>query len=271
MNSIAHNTPSLPAPHLMAAPHIASMSRAAFAPPRATYRTRLAITAEDIHSAQRLRFEVFNVELQEGLSESWRTQRDSDRFDAACDHLIIEHIATGKIVGTYRLQTGTKAAAANGYYSEQEFDFAPFEPYRGEIVELGRACVHQDHRRGTVLDMLWRGIATYTRQRKARYLLGCSSITSQDSALGHAMYAQLVSENLAPEPFRTSPLPAYALPDAEPLADCPRPPRLLRTYLSVGAKICGQPALDREFGTIDFLTLIDLTALPAAASARFLS
>jgi len=236
-----------------------------------TYRTRIAVTADDIHAAQRLRFEVFNVELQEGLNESWNTQLDSDRFDATCDHLIIEQIATGKIVGTYRLQTGAMAAAANGYYSEQEFDFTPFAAYRSEIVELGRACVHQEHRKGNVLDLLWRGIAAYTRERKARYLIGCSSLTSQDPALGHAMHARLAPEYLAPEHFRTAPLPAYALPDAEPLAVCPKPPRLLRTYLTVGAKICGAPALDREFGTIDFLTLIDLTSLPAATSARFLS
>ena len=238
---------------------------------RVNYRTRLATTEADILAAQRLRFEVFNVELREGLSESWRTQRDADRFDATCDHLIIEHIATGKIVGTYRLQTGAKAAAGHGYYSEQEFDFTPFEPFRGEIVELGRACVHQDHRRGTVLDMLWRGIAAYARERGARYLLGCSSLTSQDAALGHAMFALLAPEFLAPESFRTAPLPAYALPAAAPLDPCPKPPRLLRTYLAVGSKICGPPALDREFGTIDFLTLIDLTTLPAATSARFLA
>ena len=250
---------------------IATLREAQVPLTRITYRTRLATTAEDIHAAQRLRFEVFNVELQEGLSESWRTQLDSDRFDATCDHLIIEHIATGEIVGTYRLQTGAIAGTANGYYSEQEFDFTPFEPFRNEMVELGRACVHTDHRRGNVLDLLWRGIAAYTREHNARYLLGCSSLTSQDPALGHAMYAKLAPEYLAPEPFRTSPLPAYALPDAEPLADCPRPPRLLRTYLSVGSKICGPPALDREFGTIDFLTLIDLAAMPAATSARFLS
>jgi putative hemolysin len=254
-----------------AIPAITSIAAANAPVPRVTYRTRLATTPEDIQAAQRLRFEVFNVELQEGLSESWRTQLDSDRFDATCDHLIIEHIATGKIVGTYRLQTGGMAAAAGGYYSAQEFDFAPFEPFRGEIVELGRACVHQDHRRGTVLDMLWRGIAAYTRERNARYLIGCSSLTSQNPALGHAMYAQLAPDYLAPEEFRTSPLPAYALPPGEPLSPCPKPPRLLRTYLTVGAKICGAPALDREFGTIDFLTLIDLTSLPAATSARYVS
>ena len=252
-------------------PAIAPLSAEQNPAPKIIYRTRLATSAGEIQAAQRLRFEVFNVELQEGLSESWRTQLDSDRYDATCDHLIIEQIATRKIVGTYRLQTGDMAAAANGYYSEQEFDFTPFANFRSEMVELGRACVHQDHRRGNVLDLLWRGIASYTRERKARYLLGCSSLTSQDPALGHAMYARLAPEYLAPEIFRTSPLPAYALPDAEPLAVCPRPPRLLRTYLSVGSKICGPPALDREFGTIDFLTLIDLTALPAATSARFLS
>ncbi len=240
------------------------------AQPRASYRTRLAKSAEDIRAAQQLRFEVFNVELREGLSESWRTQLDADRFDATCDHLVIEHIATGKIVGTYRLQTGAMAAAENGYYSAQEFDFAPFEPCRGEIVELGRACVHQNHRRGGVLDLLWRGIAAYARERGCRHLIGCSSLTSQDPALGRAMHAQLVPEFLAAEPFRTSPLPAYALPEAAPLAECPKPPRLLRTYLTIGARICGEPALDREFGTIDFLTMIDLTSLPAAASARLL-
>lgn len=269
MNPSAHIPSDETRPPSDASPRIVSED----APPstRDTYHTRLATSEADIHAAQRLRFDVFNVELQEGLRESWRTRLDSDRFDASCDHLVIEHIATGKIVGTYRLQTGGMAAAASGYYSEQEFDFAPFEPFRSEIVELGRACVHQDHRKGNVLDLLWRGIAAYTRERKARYLLGCSSLTSQDPALGHAMYARLAQEYLAPEAFRTSPLPAYALPDAEPLAVCPRPPRLLRTYLSVGSKICGKPALDREFGTIDFLTLIDLAALPAATSARFLS
>jgi putative hemolysin len=271
MTSSAHIPSDETQPHVDAPPCITSMSEIPASRTRSTYRTRLATAEADIQAAQRLRFEVFNVELQEGLRESWRTQLDSDRFDAACDHLVIEHIATGKIVGTYRLQTGEMAAAANGYYSEQEFDFTPFEPFRSEMVELGRACVHQEHRKGNVLDLLWRGIASYTRERKARYLLGCSSLTSQDPALGHAMYARLAPEYLAPEHFRTSPLAAYALPDAVPLAVCPRPPRLLRTYLSVGSKICGKPALDREFGTIDFLTLIDLASMPAATSARFLS
>ena len=47
-------------------------------------------------------------------------------------------------------------------------------------------------------------------------------------------------------------------------------PKLLRTYLAVGAKICGPPAIDREFKTIDFLTLMDLETLHPRVHARFM-
>ena len=88
--------------------------------------------------AQQLRFEVFNLELGEGLAESYATGLDVDPFDEFCDHLIVEELATSEIVGTYRLQTGQLAAANLGYYSEREFDFAPYEPVRCEMIELGR-------------------------------------------------------------------------------------------------------------------------------------
>ena len=254
----------MPAPGLVTVPPAAVVTSG-------SYQTRLAVTAADLRAAQSLRFEVFNVELQEGLQESWSTRRDADRFDESCDHLLVEHTKTGKVVGTYRLQTGIMAANGHGYYSAQEFDFAPFESIRTELVELGRACVHRDHRKMNVLNLLWRGITAYTRQRNARYMIGCSSLTSQDPALGHAMYEALAADYLVAEDFRTSPLPSCALPGCAPLAECPKPPRLLRTYLTVGAKICGAPAIDREFGTIDFLTFIDLRALPAPASNRYLS
>ncbi len=239
--------------------------------PAPIYRARLAANAEDIRAAQRLRFEVFNLELNEGLAESWRTYMDVDRYDEVCDHLLVEHAATGTVVGTYRLQTGTMAAAKYGYYSEQEFDFAPYEAVRAETVELGRACVHMSHRKMNVLNMLWRGIADYALKRKARYLIGCSSLTSQDPALGHGMYQKLADEFLVPEAFRTLPLPQYRLPDGPALEPCPEPPKLLRSYLTIGARICGPAALDSEFGTIDFLTLIDLRDMPATVKGRFIA
>ncbi|MCI0533882.1 MAG: GNAT family N-acetyltransferase, partial [Verrucomicrobiales bacterium] len=139
------------------------------------YAIRLARDLSEIHAAQALRFAVFNLELNEGLTESSVTGLDADRFDEVCDHLLVEHVPTGKIVGTYRLQTGLTAAERRGYYSEQEFDFRPFEPIRAELIELGRACVHRQHRNLIVLGLLWKGIAGYARERGGRYLCGCSS------------------------------------------------------------------------------------------------
>src|SRR5438093_13369347 len=155
------------------------------------YAARLAQNADEVRLAQRVRFEVFNVELGEGLAESHATGLDVDPFDQFCDHLIVEHMATGEVVGTYRLQTGQLAAANLGYYSEREFDFAPYESLRCEMIELGRACVHADHRNFTLLNLLWRGIARYACERNARFLVGCSSLTSQDPLDGIAMYEQL--------------------------------------------------------------------------------
>src|SRR5438034_1178814 len=128
---------------------------------RPKYVARLAQTAEEVRRAQRLRFEVFNLELNEGLVESHFTGLDVDPFDNVCDHLIVEDVATDEIVGTYRLQTGARAAANLGYYSEREFDFTPYEPLRGEMIDLGRACVHADHRTFNLLHLLWRGLAVY--------------------------------------------------------------------------------------------------------------
>jgi putative hemolysin len=237
----------------------------------AHYAARLARGTDEVRAAQTLRFQVFNLELNEGLRESFATGRDADPFDAVCDHLLVEHLPSGQIVGTYRLQSGADAAAHLGYYSAQEFEFDVFEPFRTEIVELGRACVHRQHRNLVVLGLLWKGIADYARQHGGRYLMGCSSITSQDSAVGASAYADLCRRHLVPPEFRTRPRAAFDCPLEHLAADPPSIPKLLRAYLTVGAKICGPPALDRQFKTIDFLTLLDLETLPAVARQRFMS
>jgi putative hemolysin len=228
------------------------------------YRLRAAASEADLHAAQALRFMVFNLELNEGLERSYITLRDEDPFDAACDHLLVEEVASGEVVGTYRLQTGTMAGVNRGYYSAQEFDFAPYEGVRSQVVELGRACVHRDHRNLHVLTLLWQGIAAYARHHQCRYLVGCSSLTSQDPTEGASVYLNLGPNYLVEAPFRTHPLPEYAC-RLDTLAEVtPRLPPLLRAYLSFGAKICGAPAIDREFKTIDFLTWMDLDTLPEA-------
>lgn len=235
------------------------------------YAARLARDPGEIHAAQALRFEVFNLELNEGLEKSYATGRDVDPFDAVCDHLIVEHLPSQKIVGTYRMQTGLNAAKNLGYYSEQEYEFEVFEPLRGTLVEPGRACVHRQHRNPAVLVLLWKGIASYCRLHGARYLLGCSSITSQDPAVGAAVYTRLCRKHLSPLPWRTRPRPAFDCPMSSLAEEEPSIPKLLRAYLALGATICGPPALDRSFKTIDFLTMLDLDGLSASARARFLS
>jgi putative hemolysin len=224
--------------------------------------------------------------LGEGLLESYSGGLDVDPFDEFCDHLIVEELATGEIVGTYRLQTGQLAAANLGYYSEREFDFTPYEPFRCEMIELGRACVHAEHRNLNVLHLLWRGIAIYAVERKARFLIGCGSLTSKNPSEGEAVFRQLQSHLTKPE-LRTQPRPQLRIvtegddPGVGQDASAPNPrsaasatagvsSKLLRAYLAIGARICGPPAIDREFGTIDFLTLLDLHSLPAIGRAHFL-
>jgi putative hemolysin len=238
---------------------------------RLLYQARLASTPDDVKAAQTLRFLVFNLELNEGLEQSFVTCRDADPFDEVCDHLLVENTQTGEVVGTYRLQSGTMAKEGRGYYSAQEFDFSPFEPIRGELIELGRACVHQNHRNLLVLSMLWKGISAYAHQCGAHYLIGCSSLSSQDPACGAAVYSQLIRQHLIEPPFQTSPLPEWVCPLADLKPGAQKIPKLLGAYLSLGAKICGPPALDPVFRTIDFLTMLDLEALPQETVDRYLS
>lgn len=234
------------------------------------YQVRLAATLAEREAACRLRFKVFNIEMGEGLASSWRTGLDQDPFDLFCDHLIVEDRARREVVGTYRLQSGVTAAQQLGYYSEQEFDFRPYDSIRSSVLELGRASIDREHRTSEVLTLLWRAIACYARSYGLRYLIGCSSLNSRHPRDGWSLFRQLTPFLVLP-PLRTCPLPGFELSPADSAPEeNVKVPKLLRTYIAVGARICGEPAWDREFGTIDFLTLLDLTQLSPAARNRFL-
>jgi len=236
----------------------------------AGYQTRLASSEQEVRAAQKLRFEVFNLELNEGLDSARVDKLDSDHFDAVCDHLLVEYTPSRRIVGTYRLQTGQNAAANFGYYCAQEFDFSVYEPWRREILELGRACVHRQHRNLAVLGLLWKGIADYAQHHGTRYLFGCSSLTSQDPTVGASTYAELCRRHLAAPQWRTRPLAKHENPLDGLSEETPKIPKLLRAYLGLGAKICGPPALDKEFKTIDFLTMLDLNSVPLLTRQKFM-
>jgi putative hemolysin len=232
-------------------------------------RVGLANTLEDLIECQRLRYLVFNCELGEGLECSARTGLDRDRFDFICDHLMVRDAATGKLVGTYRMQSGYRAKGNLGYYGEELFDFGPFEKIRGEVLELGRACVRQEYRNTSVLHLLWKGIARYAQRASARYLIGCSSLPSQNENEGTALYETLCEKHLVEPQLRTKPALGHDCAAAGDQFVAPQIPRLFRAYLDISAKICGPPAIDREFKTIDFLTLIDLQRLPERVRRRF--
>jgi putative hemolysin len=256
------------------------------------YRLRLAESAEDREAACRLRFKVFNIELHEGLESSYQTGLDTDQFDLVCDHLLVEDKLDRRIVGTYRMQSGSTAAANLGYYSEQEFNLAAYEPLRAGILELGRASIDREHRTPEVLTLLWRGIAQYAANMGLRYLLGCSSINSQDPAEGWQMYRQLEHYRVSPE-LETEPTAAYVCPTQPRVTTCEelpgtesssqlgdevlqagmqvKVPKLLKTYLAIGCCIGGPPAWDRDFGTIDFLTFLDLKQVTTSVRNRFLA
>jgi len=233
------------------------------------FRLSLAQNIDDLIACQRLRYQVFNCELGEGFADSDATGLDRDGFDVVCDHLMVHDSATGMLVGTYRMQTGYRAQSNLGYYSAQLFDLTPFEPIRGETLELGRACVHQDYRTTTALSLLWKGIASYATLCNARYLIGCSSLSSQDQNEGIALYHSLRDKYLVEPALRTQPHPASRCKQTRELAQPPRTPRLFRAYLDVSGHLCGPPAIDPEFRTIDFLTLVDLHRIPDRVRTRF--
>ena len=225
---------------------------------RGDYLLTSAVDAVDLHFAQKLRYQVFNIELEEGLLQSNVNGLDADEFDAICDHLLVKHIPTDVVVGTYRMQTGLLAKNNLGYYSAREFNLESFESLHQEIVELGRACIAKDHRNYFVLSLLWQGIVNYAQENGARYLIGCSSLTSQDPIEAKDAY-QLMRKHLAPQEFCVEPNPGFAcILDSTPSTGQYKIPKLLSAYLSLGSWICGPPAIDREFKTIDFLTMLDL-------------
>jgi putative hemolysin len=226
------------------------------------YTVRFAVTPEEIDAALRLRFEVFNVELREGLESSFLTERDEDEFDSTCHHLIVIEKSTNAVVGTYRLRTLEMAKSGHGFYSSGEFaieDLPP--PVLEKSLEIGRACIAREHRNSRVLFMLWKGLALYATLKNKRYLFGCCSLFSRDCTDGKRALRQLKRDGYFHETFRVAPCAeTECKPEDFLTADSGDPlelPKLFTTYLRIGAKICGEPAVDRHFKTIDFFVIFD--------------
>jgi len=244
------------------------------------YVLRFAWSRQDLHAVQSLRYRVFCDELREGCGQADATQtthaREADERDPWFHHLMICERGTGVVVGTYRLQTAVMAATRHGFYSATLFELGavPGTVLAG-AVEIGRACVDPAHRSGRVLRLLWKGIARYLQWNDKRYLFGCCSLSGVSPEPALEAWRALHARSALHNQILVRPRPAArALSDdgrARPLIDTTALtaglPPLFEGYLSLGAKVCGAPALDHAFGTTDFLVLLDIQDMDARSYA----
>ena len=239
------------------------------------YAVRYASSVEELDAILRLRFDIFNIELREGLEESFATGRDQDEFDAQCHHLLVEHRPSGRVIGTYRIQTAAMALAARGFYTGTEFDLSRLpEEIVAQSVEVGRACIAVEHRLKPVLFLLWKGLALYMAHNQKRFLFGPCSLTSQDPWDGKRVLDYLERKNLVRHDVPVGAMPGYEClwegedPAPEKGERIELPP-LFDIYLRYAGRTCGPPVIDRRFKTIDFFILFDVDALSARARRIF--
>jgi putative hemolysin len=217
----------------------------------------LARSEDEVREAQRLRYKVFVEEMGARL-ECRVPGHDIDVFDPYCEHLIVREGDGNRIVGTYRILSPDAARRVGSYYSEGEFYLTRLHNLRPRLVEVGRSCIHPDYRSGSVIALLWSGLADYMLTRKYDYLIGCASIGMADGGHNAAnLFMQLEADNMAPYEYRVCPL--HRLP-FEHLANGQRAfvPPLVKGYLRAGAWVCGEPAWDPDFNTADLLLLLPM-------------
>ncbi|WP_454691531.1 GNAT family N-acetyltransferase [Achromobacter aloeverae] len=221
----------------------------------------LARTTDEIEEIQRLRYRVFTEDMGAVFPDA-QDGIDQDRFDPWCEHLMVQELDTGRVVGTYRLLTPEKAREAGGYYSASEFDLTGLGPLRDQLVEAGRSCTHPDHRNGTVIMLLWSGVAEYMRRGGYRYLLGCASVSLRDDGVTAAEVWRAIAPHLKDETLPSvEPLHRYPVEKLNSTTLPARVPPLIKGYLKLGAKVCGEPAWDPDFNAADFPVLLDMEAM----------
>lgn len=237
---------------------------------RSRYALVVASDAEHREAAQRLRYRVFAEEPGFVVADDG-TGLEADRFDEYCDHLLVRDERGGDFVGCYRMLPPDKADTAGGYYTATEFDLTRLDPHGRRIVEMGRACVLPEHRNGSVLTLMWAGILHYIQLTGYQQVMGCVSVPMRDhpgDPAGRNVRGVrdllLARHAVAPElrvlPWHPVVVDGRGL-DELPACARPKLPPLLRGYLRLGARICGEPAHDPAFGVADFVALLGLDTI----------
>lgn len=239
---------------------------------------KLASTPDELQAAQRLRYEIFNLELQIGERISANTGLDRDEFDPICDHLLIIDENIKQIVGTYRLLRDSVAEKHGGFYAEKRFDLNGIKTRLtgGHVLEVGRSCIRKEYRKRPVLNLLWQYIAKYCVEHGVRYLIGCPCIATQDPVKASQYFVMFKKLGFMSD-WAVNPVDAqYMVEIDENIAvDNPKElyatlPPLFHGYMDMGAKVCGYPAVDRGFQTTIFFIVLDLINMNPWYRKRFL-
>ena len=224
------------------------------------YLTRIARSKEEIDAALRLRFAVFNIELGLGWAKSYMDGKDEDAFDLHSVHVILIDRTHNGVVGTCRLQTFTPTGPYP-FASAINFDLSalPVEVLSNGL-EVGRICLAKPYRNKTCVTQLWDFIVGYADRTAKNHLLTCCSLKSQDPLVGGQLFDRINQLGHAHPNFRVVPRPGakcmfYKM---ETPSIRKQLPSNLRTFLKLGGKICGMPAIDRGFKTIEYLGLLKL-------------
>lgn len=230
------------------------MSRIEQIPQRRLQAERLT-TPEALHEAQRLRYQIFALECGAQLPGADH-ELDHDAFDLACRHIGVRDINSGALVATTRLLDHSAALGLGRFYSEQEFTLHGLSALTGAVLEVGRTCVAPHARNGATIAVLWAELAEIMNEGNYRYLMGCASIPMHDGGLqAHAIMQRLREHHLCQKRLRAEPLrplPALQVPDNL----ITQMPPLLKAYMRLGAKICGEPCWDPEFHVADVFILL---------------
>lgn len=221
---------------------------------------RWARHLDEVRAAQRLRHTVFAGEMGARL-RSPIAGHDVDLFDDFCEHLLVTPVDSDEVVGTYRVLTPAQARRVGSTYTDTEFDLTRLRAVRERMVELGRSCVHPDHRTGGVILALWSALGAFMTTNRLDVMIGCASVPMhRDGRLAASVWRQVRDTHLAPVDWQVRPrlpLPVDRLDDT---LDA-EPPTLVRGYLRLGAKVMGPPAWDPDFNTADLPMVMRLDDL----------
>lgn len=229
----------------------------------------LAASPEAVIEAQRLRYRVFAEEMG-AVVHGHSPGCESDAYDAFCQHLLVRERDTARVVACSRILDAATAAQAGGFYSACEFEMERVAALPGRIMELGRTCVDAEFRNGATIATLWSGLARHIVEHGYDYLFGCASISLRDGGLqAAAIMHRLRGRFMADAACRVAPRLALPAVHAD-TAVLPKMPPLLKAYLSLGARICGEPCWDPDFGVADVFILVDTSALSARYVRHFM-